>query len=149
MRKAFSYRANSSVPDFPDDHPILIFDGNCVLCSGFVNFLLRADKKQRFRFLSAQSPLGNALYRHYGLVSQDYDSNILLENGLVRIKSDGSLRAMELLGFPWSLAFAARIAPRRLRDWLYDYVARNRLKWFGVRNSCYIPDQSEADRFLG
>ncbi|EJM98832.1 DCC1-like thiol-disulfide oxidoreductase family protein [Phyllobacterium sp. YR531] len=149
MRQAFSYRADTSIPDFPDDRPILIFDGNCILCSGFVNFLLRVDKRPHFRFLSAQSPLGSAIYRHYGLVSQDYDSNILLENGLVRIKSDGSLRVLELLGFPWSLAYAARIIPRAIRDWLYDLVARNRLKWFGVRSTCYLPDQHEADRFLG
>lgn len=148
MRKAFSYRADRSVSDFPDDRPILIFDGNCVLCSGFVNFLLRADKQRRFRFLSAQSPLGTALYHHYGLVSEDYDSNILLENGVVRIKSDGSLRILEMLGFPWSLVFLARIAPRPFRDWLYDRIARNRLKWFGVRTTCYLHDQSDADRFL-
>ncbi|MEP7456901.1 DCC1-like thiol-disulfide oxidoreductase family protein [Phyllobacterium sp. SB3] len=149
MRKAFSYRADTSVPEFPDDRPILIFDGNCVLCSGFVDFLLRRDKQKLFRFLSAQSPLGSALYQHYGLVSEDYDSNILLENGIVRIKSDGSLRVLELLGFPWSMAFVARIFPYPLRDWLYDLIARNRLKWFGVRASCYLPDQSDADRFLG
>lgn len=147
--QAYSHRTDPTVAAFADDKPILIFDGNCVLCSGVVQFILRNDKQRQFRFLSAQSALGAALYRHYGLVSHDYESNILLENGKVRVKSDGSLRIFELLGLPWSLVWIARLLPRPLRDWLYDIVARNRLKWFGVRDTCYLPQAAEADRFLG
>jgi predicted DCC family thiol-disulfide oxidoreductase YuxK len=146
---AFSYRSDPAVPSFPDDRPILIFDGNCVLCSTFVQFILRTDKRRRFRLLSAQSLLGTALYRHLGLASVDYETNILLEDGHAWLKSEGSIRVFERLGFPWSLMSIGRLLPRPLRDWLYERIARNRLRWFGVRETCYLPDPSQADRFLG
>ncbi|MGH6861326.1 MAG: thiol-disulfide oxidoreductase DCC family protein [Phyllobacterium sp.] len=148
MRSPFSYRSDPAVPGFPDDRPILIFDGKCVLCSGFVRFILRADRRRHFRFLSAQSPLGAALYRHYGLVAGDYLSNMLLENGRMRMRSDGSLRVLELLGMPWSLARLLRLVPTFIRDRIYATIARNRLKWFGVRDACYMPEAQDADRFL-
>ena len=147
--EAFSYRSDPAVPSFPDDRPILIFDGNCVLCSTFVQFILRTDKRRRFRLLSAQSLLGTALYRHLGLASVDYETNILLEDGHAWLKSEGSIRVFERLGFPWSLMSIGRLLPRPIRDWLYERIARNRLRWFGVRETCYLPDPSQADRFLG
>jgi predicted DCC family thiol-disulfide oxidoreductase YuxK len=65
-REAFSYRNDPAVPAFPDDRPILIFDGNCVLCSSFAQFILRHDKAHRLRLMAAQTTLGAALYRHFG-----------------------------------------------------------------------------------
>jgi predicted DCC family thiol-disulfide oxidoreductase YuxK len=149
MRDAFSYRTDPAVPAFPDDHPILIFDGKCLLCSGFVQIILYADRNSTFRFLAAQSPLGAASYQHYDLVAGDYESNILLQDGKVWLKSDGSIRIFEQLGLPWSLVALARVLPRSLRDRIYDRIARNRLKWFGARDACYLPDASETDRFIG
>ena len=146
---AFSYRSDPAVPSFPDNRPILIFDGDCVLCSTFVQFILRTDKKQNFCFMSAQSPLGTTLYRHFGLASVDYETNILLEGGRAWLKSEGSIRIFERLGLPWSVMSIARLLPRPVRDWLYERIARNRLRWFGVRETCYLPDPSQADRFLG
>jgi predicted DCC family thiol-disulfide oxidoreductase YuxK len=148
-RDAFSYRGDPAVPAFPDDRPILIFDGNCVLCSSFAQFILRTDRKRRFRLMAAQTPLGAALYTHFGLNPVDYETNILVEDGRAWLKSEGSIRIFERLGFPWSLLSVARVLPRPLRDWLYEIVARNRLRWFGVRATCYLPDPSEADRFIG
>ncbi|MEK1925368.1 MAG: DCC1-like thiol-disulfide oxidoreductase family protein, partial [Rhizobium giardinii] len=66
-RPAYSYRSDPAVPAFADDQSIIVFDGECIFCSGWVNFVLRHDKQGRYRFLTAQSPLGEALYRHYGL----------------------------------------------------------------------------------
>jgi predicted DCC family thiol-disulfide oxidoreductase YuxK len=149
QREAFSYRADAAVPAFPDDRPILIFDGHCVLCSGFARFILRTDRQGRFRLMAAQSPIGVALYRHFGLDPTDYETNILIENGRAWFKSEGSIRIFERLGWPWSLVSVARVFPRGLRDWLYDIVARNRLRWFGVRPTCYVPAPSQADRFIG
>lgn len=148
-RDAFSYRDDPAVPSFPDDRPILIFDGNCVLCSGFAQFILRTDRKRCFRLLAAQTPIGTALYRHFGLDPLDYETNILLEDGQAWLKSEGSIRIFERLGFPWSLIAVGRLLPRPIRDRLYEIVARNRLRWFGVRETCYLPDPSEADRFIG
>ncbi len=147
-REAFSYRSDPAVPSFPDDRPILIFDGNCVLCSSFVQFILRTDRKRRFRLLAAQTPIGAALYRHLGLNPMDYETNILLEDGRAWLKSEGSLRVFEQLGLPWSLMSVGRLLPRFVRDRLYEIVARNRLRWFGVRRTCYVPDPAWADRFI-
>jgi predicted DCC family thiol-disulfide oxidoreductase YuxK len=148
-REASSYRNDPAVPAFPDDRPILIFDGNCVLCSSFAQFLLRHDKAHRFRLMAAQTALGVALYRHFGLAPTDYETNILIEDGCAWLKSEGSIRVFERLGWPWSLMAVGRLLPRAARDWLYEIVARNRLRWFGIRASCFQPDPSQADRFLG
>jgi predicted DCC family thiol-disulfide oxidoreductase YuxK len=147
--EAFSYRSNPTVPAFPDDRPILVFDGSCILCSTFVQFMLRIDKNRRLRLMSAQSPLGTALYRHLGLGPVDYETNILLQDGRTWLKSEGSIRIFEQLGFPWSLMAIGRLLPCFARDWLYEVIARNRLRWFGIRETCYSPDPSQADRFLG
>ena len=149
MADAYSYRNDPAVPSFPDDRPIVIFDGNCVLCSAFAQFILRSDRRGRFRLMAAQTPLSAALYEHYGLFGDDYRTNILLEDGRVWVKSDGSIRIFAGLGFPWSMAILGKALPRGLRDRLYDIIARNRLCWFGRREACFLPDPQYADRFLG
>jgi len=143
-----SWRDDPSVPAFADDRPILIFDGHCVLCSSFAQFILRHDRERRFRLLAAQTPLGAALYRHLGLHPTDYETNILLEDGRAWFKSEGSIRVFERLGCPWSLMALGRLLPRPLRDRLYGVIARNRLRWFGTRETCYRPGPADADRFL-
>jgi len=147
-REAYSYRADPAVPDFPDDRPIIIFDGYCALCSGWARFVLRHDRRARFRLLPAQSPLGRALYVHYGLDPEDYETNILIEQGLAWFKSEGSIRMAEGLGFPMSLASGFRILPIGARDRLYACIARNRLRLFGKRAVCYRSDPRHLDRFL-
>ena len=147
-RPEYSYRADPAVPPFPDDRPILIFDGKCVLCSGFAQFILRHDRRRVFRFTAAQTPLGAALYRHFGLAEVNYETNVLLEDGQAWLKSESAIRVFERLGFPWSLVSAGRLLPRRVRDRLYEYIARNRLRWFGSHAVCWLPDPSQADRFL-
>jgi predicted DCC family thiol-disulfide oxidoreductase YuxK len=147
--ETFSYRSDPAVPSFPDDRPIIIFDGMCVLCSGFARFILRNDREGRFRLLAAQTPIGAALYRHFQLDPVGYETSILLEDGIVWLKSEAAIRIFRRLGFPWSLASMARLLPRAARDWLYDIVATHRLRWFGARTTCFLPDPSQADRFIG
>jgi predicted DCC family thiol-disulfide oxidoreductase YuxK len=147
-REAFSYRTDAAVPTFPDDKPIIIFDGKCVLCSRWARFVLRHDRKRALRLLAAQTPLGAALYEHYGLDSVGYETNILLEHGRAWLKSEGTIRMFERLGFPWRLAAVARVVPRAWRDAAYNVVARNRLRWFGSRATCFLPDPADADRFI-
>lgn len=149
ISEPYSYRDDPGVPVFADERPIIIFDGKCVLCSGFVQFVLRHDPGGRLRFIAAQSELGASLYRHYGLDPVDYETNILLEDGRVWFKSSGSIRMLRLLGFPWSMVAVFGLLPTALRDWLYDGVARHRLQWFGVRETCLLPEAADADRFLG
>jgi predicted DCC family thiol-disulfide oxidoreductase YuxK len=147
--RPYSYRDDASVPSFADDKPLIIFDGECVLCSGSAQFVLRHDVAGAFRLLAAQSPLGDALYRHYGLDPADYETMILIENGVAYVKSEAALRIARGLGLPWSLAAIFRIVPRSLRDALYMLVARNRFRWFGRREVCFRPQPQYADRFLG
>jgi predicted DCC family thiol-disulfide oxidoreductase YuxK len=147
-RTAYSYREDPAVPPFPDDRSIIVFDGHCALCSGWVKFVLKHDQAAQYRLLPAQSPLGQALYVHYGLDPSDYETNILIANGVAWFKSEGSIRMAEGLGFPWSLASLFCLVPRRVRDFLYEFVARNRLRVFGKLDTCYIPAAGYRDRFL-
>jgi predicted DCC family thiol-disulfide oxidoreductase YuxK len=146
---AFSYRADPSVPPFPDDRPIIIFDGHCVLCSRFAQFVLRHDKPAAFRLLAAQTPLGQSLYRHLGLDPVHFQTNVLLENGQAWFKSEGTIRMFSQLGFPWSSCKVLRLVPRRLLDRAYDWIAGHRLQWFGTQSVCFVADPTHPDRFLG
>ena len=144
----YSYRRDVSVPTFPDDRPIFVFDGKCVLCSNAAQFVLKHDRRRRFRLVPAQSALGRALYNHYGLDARNYTTNILIVDGMAWLKSESSLRIFQLIGLPWSLAATARVLPRSVRDWLYDIIARNRIKWFGARDNCLVSVPGHEDRFL-
>ncbi|MDB5847620.1 MAG: hypothetical protein JWP29_1372 [Rhodoferax sp.] len=144
----FSYRHDRAVPPFPDDKPIIVFDGHCVLCSGWANFVLRHDRRRAYRLLAAQSPLGEALYAHYGLAGADYQSNLLVQGGSVFIKTEGSIRMAQGLGWPWRAAALLRVVPLAWRDRLYDWVAHNRIRWFGRSEACYLPAAEDADRFI-
>lgn len=148
QRTPYEYKADPAVPRFADDHPVIIFDGKCVLCSWFAQFILRTDQARRFRLLAAQSALGSGLYRHFGLDPIQYETYILLENGVAYFRSEASIRIFAGLGRLWRLAVLGRVVPRSARDALYNAVARNRLHWFGARETCYLPDPSQADRFI-
>src|SRR5438477_9004570 len=147
MREPYSYRGDPAVPEFPDDHPIIIFDGYCALCSGFAQFVVAHDPAAKFRLLAAQSALGRALYVHYGLDPTDYETNILIADGVAWFKSEGSIRMAEGLGFPWSMAAVFRLLPMAVRDRLYAFIARNRLRLFGRREICYRMEPGREDRF--
>jgi predicted DCC family thiol-disulfide oxidoreductase YuxK len=146
--RPYSYRDDPAVPRFADDKPLIIFDGLCALCSGSASFVLRHDPHAVFRLTPAQSPLGHALYVHYGLDPQDYETMILIQDGRAFDKSEAAIRIARGLGFPWSLAVALRVVPLALRDRLYAWVARNRIRWFGARATCYMPDARFADRMI-
>jgi predicted DCC family thiol-disulfide oxidoreductase YuxK len=109
---------------------------------------LRHDRQALYRLLPAQSPLGHALYVHYGLDPEDYETNILIADGLAWFKSEGSIRMVEGLGFPWSLASVLRVLPSGVRDALYFLLARNRLRLFGRRDICYRAEPGYEQRFL-
>jgi predicted DCC family thiol-disulfide oxidoreductase YuxK len=102
----------------------------------------------RYRLLAAQTPLGHALYTHYGLDPQDYETNILIEDGIAHFKMDGSLRMFRGLGAPWSAIMVLRVLPRGARDWLYELLARNRYRMFGRRDECLMPSPEHEDRFV-
>jgi predicted DCC family thiol-disulfide oxidoreductase YuxK len=144
----YSYRADPSVPRFADDKAVLVFDGVCVLCSGFARFILKRDKRFTFRLVTAQSPLGHALLRHYGLATDDFETNLVLADGRAYAKLDTVAIAGERLGGPWRLLSLFRLLPRPVGDWLYDRVARNRYALFGRAEACMMPPPEWRDRFI-
>lgn len=144
----YSYRDDTNVPDFPDDHPIIIFDGHCVLCSKWAQFVIGHDTSKKFKLLAAQSPLGHALYAHYGLDPVDYQTNILIADGVAWFESESSIRMLEGLGAPWSWFALARLLPRFIRDSAYALIARNRFRLFGRRDTCFAPTPDIKERFL-
>ena len=128
--------------------PLIVFDGVCVFCSGFVQLIIRLDRKKRFRFATAQSPFGEALFRRHGLPTHDYDSNLAIIDGAAFTKLDSFVAVMSALGWPWRATKALLILPRPLRDWLYDRVARNRYALFGRKDSCEIPSSELRQRLI-
>jgi len=146
--RAYSYREDPSVPAFPDDRPIIIFDGHCVLCSRFARFVLRHDRRAVFRLMAAQTPVGQAIYRHLRLDPVQFETNVLLESGRAWFKSAGTIRMFEHLGFPWSVCRVLRLVPRPWLDRMYDLIARNRLRWFGSQSICFLADPVHRDRFI-
>ncbi len=148
MNAPYSYREDARVPAFPDQRPIIVFDGHCVMCSAWANFVLRHDRTGHYRLLPAQTPLGRALYLHYGLDPEHYATNILIDQGVAWFRSEGSIRMFEGLGWPWRLARVGRLLPLRVRDRLYEWIARNRFRLFGRRDTCFLSAAAFADRFL-
>ena len=129
-------------------HAVVVFDGECAFCNRWVDFLLRFDHRDVFRFAARQTDSGARFLRRAGLPDAGVGSIVLVEGGLVRVRSAAVLRMLALLGFPFSLAAIFRLIPSAPRDVMYDWFARNRLKWFGRRQTCRFPSSSERHRFL-
>ena len=134
----YSYRNDEKVPAFDEAGPLLIFDGECVLCSGSVGKLLLWDKRKIFRYATAQSKLGQALLMHYKCNTENFNTVLLVSEGKAYTKSDAYIEVAHLLGGWWSLLAPARFIPQRFRNWLYDIKARNRYKWFGKTDYCAL-----------
>ena len=131
------------------DGPILVFDGVCVLCSRSVQFVLRHDRRKRFRFATTQSPTGTRLMAEHGLDAANPASVLLIEADRAYAESAAMIRVLRSFGSAWPLlAGALWIIPRPLRDAAYRAIAKRRYRWFGQRETCYLPDPSEAARFL-
>jgi predicted DCC family thiol-disulfide oxidoreductase YuxK len=130
------------------EKPLIVFDGICHLCTGFVRFVIRWDRDALFQFLPAQSPRGEMLYARLGLKSGDWDSNLLVLEGRVYTELDAFIEIARRFGGFWRLTPLLYAIPRSLRDWLYNRLARNRYRWFGKRDVCYLPTPELAPRFL-
>lgn len=126
----------------------MLFDGVCNFCNASVNLILRNDKKNHFLFAALQSETGIALQQKYGLPFQNIQSIVLIKNEKVFLKSDAALKIASLMGFPWNILSIFLLLPRFFRNAVYDWVARNRYKWFGKRNTCRIPSVEEKAKFL-
>jgi predicted DCC family thiol-disulfide oxidoreductase YuxK len=130
------------------EHPVVLFDGVCNFCNASVNFLIRQDKKNVFRFAPLQSEYGQKLLETYQLPKKQLDSFVLIDNGKVYKSSNAGLRLYGKLPWYWKWTQLFWIVPRFIRDGVYNLIARNRYRWFGKKDSCMIPTPSVRNRFL-
>jgi predicted DCC family thiol-disulfide oxidoreductase YuxK len=138
-----------SNPPEPDaGGAIVVFDGVCVLCSGWVGFLLRHDRARQFRFAAMQGAAGRRLLDAHGLDPDDPVSFLLLDASGARTDSDAIIAVLARLDGAWRAARVLSWLPRGLRDPLYRGLARNRYRWFGKNDACHLPGEAERDRFL-
>mgnify|MGYP003585002885 FL=1 len=127
---------------------IVVFDAQCLLCNGWVQFLLRHDRKGRIRFASMQGATGGQLLADAGLTVTGLQTLLVVDQGRSWQHTAAILRVLHELGWPWRLAWAGIVVPAPLRDVIYRWVARNRYRFWGRSAVCMVPPQSSADRFL-
>jgi predicted DCC family thiol-disulfide oxidoreductase YuxK len=128
--------------------PIILFDGVCNFCNSTVNFLIKQDKKNVLRFAALQSQTGEKLLAENNLSTEGFQSFILIQNDKIYLKSDAALKVLSYLPWYWKELQVLRIIPRFLRDAIYDFIARNRYKWFGKKERCMVPTGEIRERFL-
>jgi predicted DCC family thiol-disulfide oxidoreductase YuxK len=135
------------LPALPTDKKIILFDGVCNLCDSVVQYVIRHDKKDVFRFAALQSETGVKILNHIG-ISKDVDSIILYEPGIAyHYKSDAALEIAKYLGWP-VLSRILKLIPSFVRNPVYDYIARNRYKWYGKKESCMMPTPEMQSKFI-
>jgi predicted DCC family thiol-disulfide oxidoreductase YuxK len=128
--------------------PVILFDGVCNLCSNAVQFVIKRDKNNLFKFASLQSSFGQALLNQFHLPTHELGSFILFQKNKVYTKSTGALMVAKQLSGIWPLLYAFIIIPRFIRDAVYDHIARNRYKWFGKKEECWLPHPSLQKKFI-
>jgi len=131
-----------------DEKPIILFDGVCNFCNGSVNFLIRQDKKNVFRFAALQSQTAQKLLPQYKKQKKGFESFVLMQDGKAYEKSSAALKVLKKLPWYWKWAQVFWIVPKFIRDGVYDVIARNRYKWFGKKEECMIPTSEVRNRFL-
>jgi len=130
------------------DHPVVLFDGVCNLCTNSVRFLIERDGGL-FRFAPLQSDVADELLAECGLADHDIDSIVLVEDGEWYVKSDAVIRIATALGGGYRLLGPTKYVPRAIRDAVYDLVAASRYQVFGKRDRCMVPTEQNRARFLG
>ena len=135
--------------EIPKDKKIVLFDGVCNLCNSAVTFIIEHDKKDVFRFASLQSEIGRKLVEERGMDPEELDSIVLIDPGVAYYrKSTAALEISSELSGGYSLLKNFLFIPESLRDGIYNFVANNRYKWYGKKESCMIPTPELKSKFL-
>ena len=129
--------------------PVILFDGVCNLCSSSVQFVIKHDPKKQFRFASLQSDFGQSVLKKFNLPANQLNSFILLENDKIYTRSGGALRVTKKLNGLWPALYAFIIVPPFIRNAVYNFIAKNRYKWFGKKEACWLPTPELRKLFLG
>jgi predicted DCC family thiol-disulfide oxidoreductase YuxK len=136
-------------PDSIKTHShIILFDGECNLCSGFLKFVYKRDKKGIFQFAWIQDEVSKEILDWFKMPTDHYDTIILIQNGKAILKSDAFLEIVKNLKFPWPSLTIGKIIPLKMRDSIYDLVAGSRYRWFGQKEACEMPKGDLRERFL-
>ncbi|MDT0551737.1 thiol-disulfide oxidoreductase DCC family protein [Urechidicola vernalis] len=128
--------------------PLILFDGICNLCNSSVQFVLKKDKNKQFIFASIQSDAAKEILLQFSKNNSDLGSIFLIHKDHLYTKSSAILRIGKLLGRFYSLAIIFWVVPKPIRNWVYDYIAKNRYKWYGKKDECMIPTPEIKSRFL-
>lgn len=128
--------------------PLLLFDGICNLCNSSVQFIIKSDTKNVFTFASLQSDAAKDILLHFNSTFLNLNSVILINNNKIHTKSTAIIKIGQLLGGFFIFVVILYIIPKFIRDYIYDFVAKNRYKWFGKRKTCMSPTASLKNRFL-
>ncbi len=122
----------------PDNVPVILYDGHCNLCNGAVNFVIKRDRENIFRFASLQSEVGQSMLSGFSGIKQNIDSIVYREDKNTYLKSTAVLRSLRKLGRGWQLLYIFIIFPPFVRDPVYDLIARHRKSWFGRSDQCML-----------
>ena len=128
--------------------PVILFDGICNLCCGWVQFLIRHDKKSKFRFASIQSAIGQSMLHSGGISNKMPESVVYLKESQYFRESTAVLEILIDMGGIWKIFSVFKLIPNPIRDGLYRFIAKNRNRYFGKRASCYSPTHENQKRFL-
>jgi predicted DCC family thiol-disulfide oxidoreductase YuxK len=131
-----------------NNYDIILFDGVCNLCHGAILFLIKRDKNNRFKFAPLESTIGKELLLKHQIDPSKIDSIILVRGESAFIKSRAALHITTHLNGLWPLLYSLIIIPRFISDAAYDFIAKNRYRWFGKKDSCMIPTQELKSKFL-
>ena len=133
-----------------EDHKkIILFDGICNLCNSAVQYIIKRDKNDEFRFATLQGEIGQQLINERTIDTSKLDSIILIEPGIAYYsKSTAALKISQSFGGFWKMAYVLKLIPRQLRDIVYDWVARNRYGWYGKKEKCMVPTPELKAKFL-
>jgi len=135
--------------NIPKEKKIILFDGVCNFCDAAVQFIIKRDKKDIFRFVAIQSDLGQEIIKHIGIDTSKTDSIILYVPGeAYYYKAEAALKIGKELGGLYSLLTIFTLLPKGLSNIVYDFVARNRYKWYGIKDACMIPTPAMKAKFL-
>jgi predicted DCC family thiol-disulfide oxidoreductase YuxK len=127
---------------------VILFDGVCNFCNFWVNFIIDHDDKRFFQFASLQSEIAQRILTQKKINTVHIDSVILVMNEKVFFKSSAVLQIAKNLNGFWKTLYIFSVVPSRLRDLIYDFIAKNRYNWFGKRETCRVPSKDEKNRFL-